>query len=86
MGSSFSAEKFIETCGVSSAYGLLYFYGLSTIFAVIAIEIMRSSQGWHNLALILLLLNILLYSIASFALIYLALYQHIDANYLDALQ
>ena len=86
MGSSFSAEKFIETCGVSSAYGLLYFYGLSTIFAVIAIEIMRSSQGWHNLALILLLLNILLYSIASFALIYLALYQHIDGNYLDALQ
>jgi hypothetical protein len=67
MGSSFSAEKFHDQSYEVSFYVLLYLYGLSAILAVFAIEIMRRSQGWHNSALTILLLNILLYAIASFA-------------------
>jgi hypothetical protein len=70
MGSSFIAEKFYDISDEISLYVLLYLYGLSTIFAVIAIEIMRKSQGCHNFALITLLPNILLYSIGEIALLY----------------
>ena len=75
MGSSFSAEQFRDICVKSTRYSYFYLYGISTILVVFAIEIMRRSQGWHNLALIMLLLNILLYSIGSFAFFYLQLKQ-----------
>ena len=76
MGSSFSAEQFHDQSYEVSLYVLLYLYGLSAILAVFAIEIMRRSQGWHNSALTILLLNILLYAIAAFAYIMLYLYSN----------
>ena len=82
MGSSFSADKFHDICLKSSLFAQLYLYGLASILVVIAVEIMRQSQGWHNLALIMLLLNILLYSIGSFAFYYLLLKQQTYANFL----
>ena len=82
MGSQFSAEQFYDTCRQSSLYAYFFLYGLSTILAVIAIDIMRRSQGWHNFALILLLLNILLYSIGVSAYYYLQLKQQKYGNFL----
>ncbi len=72
MGSSLSAVEFYGICFKSAIYSLFFLYGLSTILVVIAIEIMRRSQGWHNLALIMFLVNILLFSIGSFAFLCLA--------------
>ena len=76
MGSSFSAEQFYDISVDIYIYAILYLYGLSAILAVFAIEIMRRSQGWHNFALTILLLNILLYAIASFAYLMLTFYSN----------
>ena len=74
MGSSFSAEQFFDTSAEVIIYAELYLYVLSAILAVFAIEIMRRSQGWHNFALTILLLNILMYAIAKITYLMLGLY------------
>jgi hypothetical protein len=57
----------------SSIYAVLYLFGFSIILAVLSIVIMLRSQGWYNIALTMLLLNILLYSIGVITFDYLGL-------------
>lgn len=66
MGNSFNAEQFHLHCLKSSLYIELLLYAYSTLSALIGIELMRRTQGWNNTALLLLLLGILVFSVASF--------------------
>jgi hypothetical protein len=52
---------------------LLCFF--SSLCLATAVGIMRETQGWHNLALLLPLLNMLFYSVSGFLLNYFVLMQ-----------
>jgi hypothetical protein len=86
MGSSFSADRFHERCFEYGIYGYFILYFSSTILAVIAIDIMRRRQGWHNLALTTLLVNILIYSVASFVFFFVLFRQQKSVNFLEGLE
>ena len=47
-------------------YADLALYLFSTAFTMIATKVMHDTQGWHNLALILLLAFIFVYSVSKF--------------------
>jgi hypothetical protein len=67
---SISAEQFNHVCYNISFYFNFLIYFLSVLLSIIAVEIMRQTQGFNNLALLLLLINIFVESAAAFLFYY----------------
>jgi len=66
MGSQESAEWFHYIClNLGLCLNIVQNF-FSAILSVIAIKNRRQTQGWHNLALLLLLVNLLTYTTATF--------------------
>jgi hypothetical protein len=65
MGNPQSAQQFYKICLVSSLYFNIMICYFSAILSLIAIELMRRIQGWHNLSLFFLLLCILSFSVSN---------------------
>jgi hypothetical protein len=63
---SFDAYKFYEDSSTFILYFYMVLFPIATLFALVALEVMRRTQGCHNLTLILLLLFIIVFSITMF--------------------